>query len=418
MIFTYDTFNVPIDNHPLASHIPRAPDPASGNARISGFKDPEQLALLRTRPDAPRTIKDYLFKDEPLLNIHVVAFTDATLITIMAPHILGDALSLGTFYKGWSLVLAGKEDEVLPLGNFDQDPLLRLDSMSSIKKEPYDLADKLMKSFSLILFGLRILWTILFVQQSRVLISIADSTIQGIKARAVAKLQHGSAFDSAQQRISDGDILAAIAAHLTASSLKAPYSSRTITIHNVFELRQPLSTTSGVGLLEPNQYAYFSNLILPSYTMLPAHDAHDLAHTADAVRQSLERLRTPGQIAAMNRLMRQHLQFSNGREPMFGDAGMVLVIVTNWRAMGLFRLDFSGAVVEKENTREKRRGRRSEVGMPFMMLPSTATSDASPVPCMVVLGKDQLGYHRLGVQVPGLSNGDVESILVDLTVEI
>src|ERR1700760_854346 len=76
-----------IADHPLASRLPKP------NGRPTVYGNPQDFrSLACCRPDAPKTLKDYMFSDEPQLSVHVVSFSDATLVTLRWAHWQMDAM--------------------------------------------------------------------------------------------------------------------------------------------------------------------------------------------------------------------------------------------------------------------------------------------------------------------------------------
>lgn len=77
-----------ISEHTLASQLPKAPE--SPNPALLPVA-PDDLGSLVSRPGDPRTLDDYLHSDRPVLGLHIVSFTDATIVTFSWPHVLFDA---------------------------------------------------------------------------------------------------------------------------------------------------------------------------------------------------------------------------------------------------------------------------------------------------------------------------------------
>ena len=63
--------------HPIASQLPQATNRPSVQA------DPKDFTLLALGKGSPRTIEEYLYTDAPQLSLHIVSFTDATLVTLI-----------------------------------------------------------------------------------------------------------------------------------------------------------------------------------------------------------------------------------------------------------------------------------------------------------------------------------------------
>jgi hypothetical protein len=75
-----------IADHPLGARIPHA----TGAPAI--FPSPNELSPLLRSANAPKHIDDWIYSDRPQLSIHVITFSDATIITITWLHTLADVM--------------------------------------------------------------------------------------------------------------------------------------------------------------------------------------------------------------------------------------------------------------------------------------------------------------------------------------
>ena len=67
-------------------------------------------------------IDDYLNSDLPQIGLHVVSFTDRTVVTIFFPHTLGDAMAQKALLDAWLLVLKGHADAIVAPRSEDTGP--------------------------------------------------------------------------------------------------------------------------------------------------------------------------------------------------------------------------------------------------------------------------------------------------------
>ena len=105
------------------------------------------------RPDnGPKELEDYLNTDRPQLSLHVVSFTDVTLVSLTWPHTLWDAMGRREFLLAWTAVLAGSTGDVPQVYGADEDPLRGL---YDNPKEPYKLLSKRLSLPQLLVFGFR-----------------------------------------------------------------------------------------------------------------------------------------------------------------------------------------------------------------------------------------------------------------------
>ncbi|KAK2051371.1 hypothetical protein LY76DRAFT_675569 [Colletotrichum caudatum] len=109
--YSHVAFQMAIDEHPLASQLPQ-PTVSTSLQANHGIDLAAELGL---GPAAPHTMNDFLTTDAPQLSLHVVSFQDATLVSLTWPHIATDGMGMGHLVHPWSLVLAGRHDEVPPM---------------------------------------------------------------------------------------------------------------------------------------------------------------------------------------------------------------------------------------------------------------------------------------------------------------
>src|SRR5690349_7971628 len=119
--WSQEKFDIGINEHPLAARLPTA-SPLNDAPRI--FDAPDAFAPLTWGPNLPRSLDDFVLTDHPMLSAHVASFTDATLVSLSWPHIMSDIMGVKNLIDAWALVLAGREDDVLPL--CAQDPMENL----------------------------------------------------------------------------------------------------------------------------------------------------------------------------------------------------------------------------------------------------------------------------------------------------
>jgi hypothetical protein len=84
----------------------------------------EHYRALTGPDDRPTSLKDYLDQHLPQIFLHVVTFTDETLLSVTWPHKMSDISGWGHIFRAWSTVLAGKRSTAIPhLAGFDTDVL-------------------------------------------------------------------------------------------------------------------------------------------------------------------------------------------------------------------------------------------------------------------------------------------------------
>ncbi|PHH86825.1 hypothetical protein CDD83_9695 [Cordyceps sp. RAO-2017] len=101
----------------------------------------EDFQSLSRAPGSPTTLNDYLKNDYPQLGLHIVTFTDATIVTLQWPHTLFDLMGQKAVLDAWTLILQGRRDEVPPTYAADCDPLFFNDTATT--------ENRLLKSYNI-----------------------------------------------------------------------------------------------------------------------------------------------------------------------------------------------------------------------------------------------------------------------------
>lgn len=295
---------------------------------------------------APNGIEDYLSSDIPQLFIHVVTFTDTTLITVTFLHTVFDAMGLSYFFQAWTAVLSGQEDQVPPFLGFDEDILEA--KTEYVPAEKHVLSTKTFTKFQMAVFILSRWWeTYWYPEIQDKVISIPNIYVQKMREKALQELktqQSSSPQSSSKGKdifISEGDILLAYLSKTLIRALNPPPTTP-IQISNVFDTRSILNISQ--------QGAYTGNATIPSCTSFTAQtlQTNPTSKIALALRLSLNEQRTPTQVHAMSSLRKKTLQ-ETGYLPLVGDSRQISITCTNWHRARFFELDFKAARVDSGN---------------------------------------------------------------------
>ncbi|KAJ6462234.1 hypothetical protein C8R45DRAFT_1220655 [Mycena sanguinolenta] len=84
--------------------------------------DPE-LARFFQSETCPRSLADFIERNEPAIHIHVTVFEGLTFLGFIAPHIVFDAIGVATLLKAWTRLLRGEAIENIPGMEWDAQPL-------------------------------------------------------------------------------------------------------------------------------------------------------------------------------------------------------------------------------------------------------------------------------------------------------
>lgn len=353
--------------------------------------------------NAPNAIEDYLSSDVPQLFIHVVTFTDTTLITVTFPHTLFDAMGLSYFLQAWTAILSGHEDRIPPFLGFDEDIIEA--KTEYVPAEQHVLAKQTFTKFQMAVFILCRWWENYWCPDVEdKVIAIPNSYVQNMRKRALQELRAQSAQSSSEDIfISEGDILLAWLSKTLVSALH-PSPQTPVQISNVFDTRAILNI-SQTG-------AYTGNATLPSCTSLSAQSLlkDPPSTTALHIRNALNEQRAPTQVHAMSTLRKKTLR-ETGYLPIVGDPRQISVTCTNWQRARFFELDFSEARVDRMRTGLCRPSYINTAG-PTPLGPHVARN------LVTVTGRDGVGNWWVQILARADAWGRIEAVVRGLEVDV
>ncbi|KAI4600014.1 hypothetical protein KJ359_001115 [Pestalotiopsis sp. 9143b] len=381
--FSHAQHGISIAEHPLASKLPRA---SENKPTVAG--DPELFTSLARPEGTPTSIDDWLTQDRGLLGLHVVSFTDATLVVLYYSHTSFDLMGWGAIMKAWTHVIHGREHLIAkPFGgdpgsaDFDQFKDLGLKPT-----EPHILTDRKMKMGTMIGYGARNVLDLAVKAKENRVVCIPKSFLDKLRAQSIEELK-AKAKPGEVPFLSEGDVLAAWWARLIASTSLSPSSKRTISFQYAADARKALGLST-----DPSRAPYLSNLFTMLYTFMPARDmiAAPVSHTAREIRRSIVEQGTRAQVESYCAMQRRE---PGKMLPLLGDAGMQTVTMSNWRKADFYGHDFSPAASADED-REKE------------LYPSYIQTTYLPFKFpegFTVTGQDSMGnYWLAGFRVAGL----------------
>jgi hypothetical protein len=373
--FTYShiKYDTRIQDHPLASRLPRA------TTRPAVVSQPAEFKSLGRTDATPTRLEDYLYSDLPQLCLHIVSFDNATLVTISWPHTLFDAMGRLALLNAWSLVLADREDEVLPFYGFDFDPLA---SLGSSPTEEFLLAKYVLAGLNKIIFIMRYVFELLWYRsESYRAVCLPAASMASLRATALADLAAENP-SSETPFLSDGDVLSAWWARLIVRSLLPATSTKTIALRNVYGLRSLLSKD-----LLPADKAYVSNAVLSVIAMLPASDffTKSLGFLAGEVRRSIREQGT--------RAQQENAAAISRERGIIAGPNSQMVIFSNWTKGRFFEFDCSPVVVKVGIPLEER---ANSLGRPSYLHANSCVNGFSPRFATPIFGKDEAGNYWLG----------------------
>ncbi|TVY83043.1 Transcriptional regulator [Lachnellula suecica] len=331
VMFTHLNFDLPIGDHPLASRLPKM---AEGISSIhKGYDRFNSLTLPRTLPD---DIHHYLTTDVPLTSLHIVSFTDATLVTISRPHTVTDAMGMAVLIKAWSDVLAGRLDRVPTLHGTKDDVLESVGTASDKNAQvPFVLQDKHMKGWTMLVFVIRFTWDKLTnprIQPRTV--ALPASFVSQLRQNAEREIS-SNAKPNTPTFFSDGDLLMAWFCRFIALSRSV---DKPASISYAFDLRGRLD-----GTIIPGD-SYVQNLALTCFTWLPT-PIGSIGEIALSIRQTIARQTTPSQARSLMKLTKDTSEITR-HSPLFGTSNAMFMGASNWTKIGLREAaNFAPAVI-------------------------------------------------------------------------
>ncbi|KAF2705747.1 hypothetical protein K504DRAFT_459840 [Pleomassaria siparia CBS 279.74] len=394
--------DMPMAEHAQGCKLPRS----SGSIQMS--KNASLYRTLLVSDDSPTQLDDWLYSDRPQLHLHVVSFTDATLVTVTWLHVLFDIMGAGILLSAWTAMLEGREDDVPEFHGFDSDPLATLGAPidetqlgDASQVEEYVYENRVVSGWKMLRWVLGFMWELLVYRQEETRCVVLPAALfKKLKSEALEEL---SSIDpmamvtdkSNRPFLSDGDVLCAFLTRLIVSSqpwLPSARPTKTIQVMNIFGMR-PLLTETSPKLL-PKGVAYVANCSTSISSFFPLHEflSLPLGHVAARIRSDLVVQSTRPQIDANMRLSRATMAKTGGHPPLYGDADMLLASFTNWTKSKLFETDFKGAVIVTSGKAEG----GHVVGKPTAIFGDATTKGFSVRNSGNCVGRDQDGNWWLG----------------------
>ncbi|KAF1977191.1 hypothetical protein BU23DRAFT_565325 [Bimuria novae-zelandiae CBS 107.79] len=161
--FSHTKYDIALREYPIGSTIPCPND----TIQVSG--DTKAYRPLFLPPDSPTKVEDWLCTDRPQIVLHIVSFTDITLIKVTWLHSCMDAMSLHLLFTAWTAMLSGREEDVPETCGELEDPLATLGAPSTtIQEEEFLLTGKHVTGLSFIHFVLALLWDLLLHRREEI----------------------------------------------------------------------------------------------------------------------------------------------------------------------------------------------------------------------------------------------------------
>ena len=302
-----------------------------------------QGPVIDPADETPRDLKDYLNSDHPLMGLKITSFSDATVVGITWPHFMMDIVGKAELLRAWSLVLAGKEDEVPPVLGATRDLAWDAgapDAAAKEEEEEWLMLKNAVSAWGMarFLFGLVWGWLLGPKLTGRHFV-MENSTINKLVKRARADINN--------EFVSEGDVLTA---WVNKVANKAEGHKASHNVVQVLNLRYRVPAfLSGGGVIIANLlgqvYCYWSPEFLKNAT---------IGELALSHREALKEQATEAQALGFLRCARQRV-VEKRSAPFCIRPEAETYAITNWSKSDIFRMaDFSPALIRAGDASPKR----------------------------------------------------------------
>ncbi|KFZ21438.1 hypothetical protein V502_02936 [Pseudogymnoascus sp. VKM F-4520 (FW-2644)] len=327
IMFSQERYAMDMKNHPIASQIP-VPGPAEQPSVIA---DSEAFRSLLNHQNAPKTVREYVGADIPQVALHVVAFSDATVISISWPHTFADGMGMMGLIQAWTLVLEDPEARVPPPHEIESNPLKTLRQNPT---EPYKWLDRQMSNWQKLKYACRRLPGYLLHPRVNRVVCVPSSFIASLREEALKDIRNLQSPTA--PFVSENDVLFAWWARLVFSHTPRNLN-QTLNLFTTVSRRGALSK----DLLPPDAI-YLSNAIGVVQTLMTKKDLlkEPLGYAAYRIRQTILGDNTREQIEAQEALSANSIL---GLPSLLGDSSMEALLSTSMIKGNMYDLNFSCA---------------------------------------------------------------------------
>ncbi|KAM6516204.1 hypothetical protein FALCPG4_014395 [Fusarium falciforme] len=378
--FTKEHHDITMVEHPEASKLP------ASTAEPTTFPGARNFASLALGPGAPRTIQDYFQKDVPQFSLHVVTFTDGTLVSINFNHVSSDLGGLKAIFKAWQSILAGKPEEVAPFVGYKDDPMAGLYNDETTVKPT--LADTQLTGWRIPLWALRHLVETWWKGLDARIICIPKKVIDAIVQEAK---DHVTLKGNADLFVSENDVIMAFCNKMVASSLAA---------HRHIANLLVIDPRTRVKSVFRDDTAYVQNITSSAIFLCQAGEALTAPTGEMALRSraALDEQCTEEQLKATTKYAYRSMMDAGNPLVLGKGVSSVLMVVSNWSKAGfLDNFDFSPAIVKASH--KKRPG--AKPGHPVYYHSQSLGTGMVTMNMVTIMGRDLEGNLWLSGEFSG-----------------
>jgi hypothetical protein len=301
---------------------------------------------LALGPGTPRTFDDLLNLDVPQLALHVVTFTDGTLVSVNFNHATSDLGGLVAILNAWKLILAGRPQDVPKFRGYRTDPMAGL--YESTPKEKSLVVDSFLSGWKMIYWALGHMWSSHWAPFEFRVVSIPrhviDAFLERSRREALSE-DDDTGNGSGTGFISENDVIVALCNRLMAQTMDRSRLIVTLV---------PIDPRGRAKTVFEADAAYVQNTPSAAFFQCSVAEAQDLALGKLAVRSraAVTAQATEEQLKAA--AVAVYASFKKtGNAPLAGTPTSALLCVTNWGKSGILeKTDFSPAIV-KPSSRQR-----------------------------------------------------------------
>ncbi|KAJ5368014.1 uncharacterized protein N7496_007774 [Penicillium cataractarum] len=343
VFFTHDSYEMRIQDHPLASCLPNATDGPSTHLVSEDFRP------FIARPNYPSFVQS-VQRREPSIALHVSSFKDATLVALSWPHVLMDASAGKALLSGWSSVLAGRESDVPVVTGAREDILLQATASEKLENsEEFKLEKNCLTGVKLLVFQLRCLWDKFCNQprQQRALF-IPEPVLNKLKAEILQEIENEGRSTQDVPFASEGDILIAWICQAAASTMPRP---RPMVIMSFLDIRPRIPE------IRKSTEVFLQNMVLSTYAFLSARTATgSIGAVAVSHRRHFAEQSTEKQTLCFLKRVYRDIDVAKNPRLFFGESTAVPILINNVSKAELIKLvDFGPAVLHQGESSETRK---------------------------------------------------------------
>jgi hypothetical protein len=325
VMFTEEHYSMPMKDHPVASQFPQA------GSHPSIHPGPETFRSLAVHNESPKSVTGFLWKKNPFIHLHVVTFDDATLVSLLWPHVMCDCIGWAIILRSWAAIVAGRGHNVPKFNGYYRDAMERLGKTPQPKKSV--LETRLATLAGVKAKGGRIIQSLSFVphkMESRIFCLPAEF-LQKTYGAAVSAVPHDF-------HLSEDDVITAWATQILCKRM--PTSSRAMAICKFFDSRPLLPEVfSKHGVYVQNaSFPYVARMTAASICSNP------ISNVAKEVRLAFHEQARRDQLLSLAELMRKdHIA---NKIPLLARLDAHPVIFINWNKANIWStVDFTAATL-------------------------------------------------------------------------